>query len=59
MPSVAAPTVKGGKITCHPLPKPAPQGKHLPATGVGDNAALGVVGLILAIASRRWMRRTA
>ena len=60
MKSVAVPaTVKGEKTTRHPLPKPTNTGKHLPATGVADTTTFGLLGLMLALASRRWMRRVA
>jgi len=60
MKSVAVPaTVKGEKTTRHPLPKPTNTGSHLPATGVADTTTFGLLGVLLALASRRWMRRAA
>jgi hypothetical protein len=58
--SVKAPApAVGGKKIAHRLPRPVPQGAHLPGTGVGDTATLGITAIALALASRRWMRRSA
>jgi hypothetical protein len=57
--AVKAPAQVLGSRTTRHLPKPTQQGSHLPATGLGDTAGFGITALVLALASRRWMRRAA
>ena len=49
--------VKGTKTT-RTLPRSNQGGSHLPATGLGDMAGLGIAGIVTALATRRWLKRT-